>query len=59
MRDVSKVHTRVVVNYDGLSNTTAQLSYDKICKLVISYADMAADDDDQTRTVMELIECKK
>ncbi|XP_022873788.1 protein FAR1-RELATED SEQUENCE 5-like [Olea europaea var. sylvestris] len=47
-RDVSRAHTKVVVDYDGLSSTPAQLRYDKMCQSFASLAEMAIWNDDQT-----------
>ncbi|CAA3021759.1 FAR1-RELATED SEQUENCE 5-like [Olea europaea subsp. europaea] len=58
-RDVSRAHTKVVANYDGLSSSPAQLRYDKLCQSFASLANLVAEDDEESRQVMEWIDCKE
>lgn len=43
------------MNYDGLVSTFGQLRYAKICKEFATLADIVADDEKQTRTVIDWI----
>ncbi|XP_022854679.1 protein FAR1-RELATED SEQUENCE 5-like [Olea europaea var. sylvestris] len=51
-RDVSRSHTRVAVIY----GTPRQLRYDKMCRAFAELADLVADDEEQTRAIMDWIE---
>ncbi|XP_022888418.1 protein FAR-RED IMPAIRED RESPONSE 1-like isoform X1 [Olea europaea var. sylvestris] len=55
-RDISRAHTRVAVNYDGLVSTPEQLRYDNMCEAFARVADLAADDEGRTRMIMDWIE---
>ncbi|XP_022891144.1 protein FAR1-RELATED SEQUENCE 5-like [Olea europaea var. sylvestris] len=55
-RDVSRAHARVAVNYAGLVSTPSQLRYDSMCQSFAGLADLAADDDGQTRAIIDWIE---
>lgn len=57
-RDVSRAYTRVVVHYDGLVSTPAQLTYDRMCKSFATLANMTTDDNEETRSIIEWIEKK-
>ncbi|XP_022868363.1 protein FAR1-RELATED SEQUENCE 1-like isoform X2 [Olea europaea var. sylvestris] len=54
-RDVSRAHTRIAVNYDGLASTLGQLRYDEMCQAFSEVADLAADDEGRACSVMEWI----
>lgn len=42
---MSRAHTRVVINYNGLANTYAHLRYDDMCYTFLEVADLATDDE--------------
>lgn len=54
-RDISRAHPRIAVNYDGLVNAPRQLRYDEMCHAFLDVADLAADDEGWTRSIMEWI----
>ncbi|XP_022892025.1 protein FAR-RED IMPAIRED RESPONSE 1-like [Olea europaea var. sylvestris] len=54
-RDVSRAHTRVAVNYDGLVSTPEQLRYDDMCRAFSEVTDLTANDDGWTCTIMDRI----
>ncbi|XP_022871549.1 uncharacterized protein LOC111390703 [Olea europaea var. sylvestris] len=55
-RDVSRVHMRVVVNYDGLITTPGQLRYDKLCQSFATLADLVADDESKPENLQKWID---
>ncbi|XP_022871201.1 uncharacterized protein LOC111390397 [Olea europaea var. sylvestris] len=57
-RDVNRAYTGVVVNYNGLNSSPAQLRYDKMCQSFASPANMIADDE-ESHALMEWIEREK
>ncbi|XP_022869200.1 protein FAR-RED IMPAIRED RESPONSE 1-like [Olea europaea var. sylvestris] len=59
-RDVSRAHTRVAVNYDGLISSPGQLRYDELCHEFAKLADLATDDERQSRVILDWIklQCK-
>ncbi|XP_022842001.1 protein FAR-RED IMPAIRED RESPONSE 1-like [Olea europaea var. sylvestris] len=52
-RDVSRAHTRVPVNYDGLISTPGQLKYDKMCQRFATLADLTAEDDAKSDAIID------
>lgn len=54
-RDVKRAHTRVKVNYVGLGSTPGQVRYDEMCLAFSDIADLAADDEEWSRAIMEWI----
>lgn len=54
-RDVTRAHTRVAVNYDGLLSTPTQLRYDDMCRAFSEVANLAADDEVLVRSIMDWI----
>ncbi|XP_022869242.1 protein FAR1-RELATED SEQUENCE 5-like [Olea europaea var. sylvestris] len=54
-RDVCRAHTRVAVNYDGLVSTPDQLRYDRMCEEFATLANIAAENEDQFREIVEWI----
>ncbi|XP_022866195.1 uncharacterized protein LOC111385998, partial [Olea europaea var. sylvestris] len=55
-RDVSRAHTRVPVNYDGLISTPGQLKYDKICQRFATLADLTAEDEAKSDAIIDWID---
>ncbi|CAA3010842.1 FAR1-RELATED SEQUENCE 5-like [Olea europaea subsp. europaea] len=55
-RDVSRAHTRVPVNYDGLISTPGQLKYDKMCQRFATLADLTAEDDAKSDAIIDWID---
>lgn len=55
MRDVNRAYTRVAANYDGLFSTSGQLRYDSVCKAFMEVANIAADDECRTCTILDWI----
>jgi len=56
MRDVSRAHTRVDVNYAGMVSTPGQLRYDEMCQAFATVADVAADGEGRHRVIMDWIQ---
>ncbi|XP_022875791.1 protein FAR1-RELATED SEQUENCE 5-like [Olea europaea var. sylvestris] len=54
-RDVSRPHTRVAVNYDGLASTPKQIRYDDLCQTFSKLADLAANDEGRARALKDWI----
>ena len=55
-KDVRRAHSRVAVNYDGWVSTPEQRRYDEMRKAFDKVADLAANNESRTQTVMEWIE---
>ncbi|XP_022891883.1 protein FAR1-RELATED SEQUENCE 5-like [Olea europaea var. sylvestris] len=55
-RDVTRAHTRVPVNYDGLISTLWQLKYDKMCQRFATLADLTAEDDAKSDAIIDWID---
>ncbi|XP_052207683.1 protein FAR1-RELATED SEQUENCE 5-like [Diospyros lotus] len=55
-KDVRRAHSRVAVNYDGWVKTPEQRRYDEMRKAFDKVADLIANSESRTQTVMEWIE---
>ncbi|XP_022885642.1 protein FAR1-RELATED SEQUENCE 5-like [Olea europaea var. sylvestris] len=55
-RNVSRAHTRVIVNYEGLITTPGQLRYDKLCQSFAPLADLVADDESKVENLQKWID---
>ncbi|XP_038722016.1 protein FAR1-RELATED SEQUENCE 6-like [Tripterygium wilfordii] len=55
-KDVRRCHTRVKISYDGWITTPEQLRYDNMISAFTKVADLAADDEDHYKNVMNWIE---
>lgn len=58
-KDVSRAHTRVTVNYDGLVSTPEQLRYGDMYRAFEEVADLAADDEGRACVIMEWIKLQR
>ncbi|XP_022899212.1 protein FAR1-RELATED SEQUENCE 2-like [Olea europaea var. sylvestris] len=58
-KDVSRAHTRVAVNYDGLVSTPKQLRYGDMCRAFEEVADLAANDEGRACVIMEWIKLQR
>ncbi|XP_022871194.1 protein FAR1-RELATED SEQUENCE 9-like [Olea europaea var. sylvestris] len=58
-KDVSRAHTRVVVHYDGLVTTPAQMRYDDMRYSFAAVANLAADNEGKYRVIMDWIQLQK
>lgn len=57
-RDMTRSHTRVAMNYDGLVSAPAQLMYDKMVKSFATLANLTIDDDVRSGAILEWIEAQ-
>ncbi|XP_022897778.1 protein FAR-RED IMPAIRED RESPONSE 1-like [Olea europaea var. sylvestris] len=58
-KDVSRAHTRVSVNYDGLVTTPAQMRYDDMCHSFAEVANLVADSEGKYGVIMDWIQLQK
>ncbi|XP_022889005.1 protein FAR-RED IMPAIRED RESPONSE 1-like [Olea europaea var. sylvestris] len=58
-RDISRVRTRVVVNYDGLISSPEQWRYDELCHEFTQLADLAADNKGRSHVTLDWIKLQR
>lgn len=51
MRDVSRAHTRVTVNYGGLAGTARHIRYDDMYQTFLELADFTTNDEGRARAI--------